>query len=251
MKVRLKFSKSGSMKFIGHLDVMRFFQKVFRRAGIDVSYSKGYSPHQVLSFASPLGVGLTSEGEYLDMQLESLEDPEHFIEQLNQASNEEIKILEYAILEESSKNAMSIVMAADYMLSLKDGYEEIPDYWKKFTDYMNQDQLLVHKKSKKGIKEVDIKPLVYTYASTKKDFIQQTKQNKIDLSAADIYHNHQILFLRVTCGSEKNLKPELVLEGFYHFLGKEWNPYAYQIHRIEVYTKLEDQPMLIPLIEAI
>ena len=46
MKARIKFSKVGSMRFIGHLDLMRFFQKAFRRAKIAISYSQGYSPHQ-------------------------------------------------------------------------------------------------------------------------------------------------------------------------------------------------------------
>ena len=52
MKVRIKFAKSGAMRFIGHLDVMRFFQKAIRRAGIDVAYSEGFSPHQIMSFAA-------------------------------------------------------------------------------------------------------------------------------------------------------------------------------------------------------
>ena len=66
MKTRMRFVKCGSMKFIGHLDCMRFFQKAIRRAKLDVAYSKGYSPHQLMSFASPLGVGVTSDGEYID-----------------------------------------------------------------------------------------------------------------------------------------------------------------------------------------
>ena len=67
MKVRVKFSKYGPVKFIGHLDVMRYFQKAIRRADIDILYSEGYSPHQIMSFASPLGLGITSEGEYMDI----------------------------------------------------------------------------------------------------------------------------------------------------------------------------------------
>ena len=67
MKTRMRFTKTGSMKFIGHLDCMRFFQKAIRRAKLDVAYSQGYSPHQLMSFASPLGVGITSDGEYLDV----------------------------------------------------------------------------------------------------------------------------------------------------------------------------------------
>ena len=57
MKTRIKFSKCGSMRFVGHLDVMRYFQKAFRRAQIPVSYSQGFSPHQLMSFSSPLGIG--------------------------------------------------------------------------------------------------------------------------------------------------------------------------------------------------
>mgnify|MGYP003549721286 FL=1 len=72
IKVRIKFSKHGVMRFIGHLDIMRYFQKVFRRAEIDIAYSGGFSPHQIMSFAQPLGVGLESDGEYMDVELNSM-----------------------------------------------------------------------------------------------------------------------------------------------------------------------------------
>ena len=58
------------MKFIGHLDVMRYFQKAIRRSGVDICYSGGFSPHQVMSFAAPLGVGITSNGEYVDIEVD-------------------------------------------------------------------------------------------------------------------------------------------------------------------------------------
>ena len=58
MKIRIKFRKYGTMKFIGHLDVMRYFQKAIRRADVDVCYMED-SPHQIMSFAAPLGVGIT------------------------------------------------------------------------------------------------------------------------------------------------------------------------------------------------
>ena len=67
MKIRVKFTKEGDLKFIGHLDVMRFFQKVLRRAEVVICYSAGFSPHQIMSFSAPLSLGLTSEGEYMDM----------------------------------------------------------------------------------------------------------------------------------------------------------------------------------------
>ena len=67
MNVRVRFAKYGAVKFIGHLDVLRYFQKAVRRSGLKIAYSQGFHPHQIMSFASPLGVGITSEGEYMDM----------------------------------------------------------------------------------------------------------------------------------------------------------------------------------------
>ena len=71
MKIRIKFRKTGMMKFIGHLDVMRYFQKAIRRADVEICYSGGFSPHQIMSFAAPLGVGITSNGEYVDIEVHS------------------------------------------------------------------------------------------------------------------------------------------------------------------------------------
>ena len=58
MKVRIKFTKEGPMKFVGHLDTMRYFQKAIRRAELPIAFSGGYSPHMIMSFAAPLGVGI-------------------------------------------------------------------------------------------------------------------------------------------------------------------------------------------------
>ena len=72
MKIRIKFRKFGPVRFIGHLDLMRFFQKMIRRADLDIAYSNGFSPHQIMSFAAPLGVGLESNGEYMDIEVHSV-----------------------------------------------------------------------------------------------------------------------------------------------------------------------------------
>ena len=83
MKIRIKFSKHGNMKFIGHLDIMRYFQKAIRRAEIDIVYSEGFSPHQKISFAAPLGVGLLSEGEYMDIEVHTSKPSQEMIKALN------------------------------------------------------------------------------------------------------------------------------------------------------------------------
>lgn len=86
LKIRIKFTKTGPVRYIGHLDVMRYFQKLNRRAGLDVKYTTGFSPHQIMSFAAPLGVGLESFGEYVDIEVNSSLSTSESIAALNNAS---------------------------------------------------------------------------------------------------------------------------------------------------------------------
>ena len=83
------------MKFIGHLDVMRYFQKAMRRAGIDIADSEGMSPHMIMSFAQPLGVGLTSDGEYMDVELRTPIASDEAIRRLNEVGVEGITVTEW------------------------------------------------------------------------------------------------------------------------------------------------------------
>ena len=121
MKIRIKFRKYGIMKFIGHLDIMRYFQKAMRRADIDICYSSGFSPHMIMSFASPLGVGLTSDGEYLDIEIGNEQSSASAVKRLNAVMAEGVEVLSFRrIPEEKASNAMSLVAAADYEVRFRD-----------------------------------------------------------------------------------------------------------------------------------
>lgn len=254
MKVRIKFTKSGPLKFIGHLDVMRYFQKAFRRAELDVEYSQGFNPHQLMSFAAPLGVGLTSDGEYLDISLHSCDAKEIMINRINMAMNEFIQVVDFKLLTQNSKNAMSIVAGADYLVSLKDGYKlmEKAAFMEQFKRFYNQESIIIAKKSKKSEKEVDIKPMIYHIAFEREEFCKAcgtlplSQERK---TVAEVYQNGIKVYMQLATGSVSNLKPELVMEAFCHFIGKEFKDAAYQVHRIEVYAEAETQQMgmLIPL----
>ena len=214
MKVRVKFCKEGAMKFIGHLDIMRYFQKAVRRAGIDVAYSEGFSPHMIMSFAAPLGVGITSTGEYFDMEIKTPVASAEAVERLNQVMADGMKVLSFRkVPDGKAGKAMSLVAAADYQVRFRPGMEPCGDWREKAEAFLAQQEIVVLKKTKKNEKEVDIKPFLY---------------------AAEI--REEELFLQLAAGSVKNTKPELVLEAFYHFCGKEFDPYALLIHRSEVYA---------------
>ena len=120
MKARIKFRKYGVMKFIGHLDVMRYFQKAMRRADIPIAFTKGFSPHMIMSFANPLGVGLTSDGEYFDIELIRPLASRDAIQRLNAVMADGIEIINFVQIPEDKKSTgMSIIEAADYLVFQK------------------------------------------------------------------------------------------------------------------------------------
>ena len=218
MKIRIKFRKYGVMKFIGHLDIMRYFQKAIRRAGIDICYSAGFSPHMIMSFASPLGVGLTSDGEYLDIEIGNELSSASAVHRLNAVMAEGVEVLSFRrIPDEKASNAMSLVAAADYEVRFRDPDVLPENYANAWDSFCGQDAILITKKTKKGERELDLKPLIY----------QAECRPSSDGSC---------IFLRLSAGSADNIKPELVMEAFAAYAGFSIPEFALLIHRKELYA---------------
>ena len=215
MKARIKFRKYGAMKFIGHLDVMRFFQKVMRRADIPIAFSGGFSPHMIMSFANPLGVGVTSDGEYFDIELTEEIDMQAAVARMNENVVEGIEIINMVpISDDKKQTGMSIVAAADYLSSLKNG--EFPEDWKdKANGFMSQPSISIVKKTKKSEKEVDIKPMIY----------------KFEVRDDSVY-------MLVATGSVENLKPELVMQALCGYLDVDVDSVSFTHHRLDVYANI-------------
>lgn len=239
MKIRIKFFKQGDMKFIGHLDVMRYFQKAIRRADVDIRYSEGFSPHQLMSFAAPLSVGLTSNGEYVDIDVNSTGSSAEMIRRINQVSVEGIQVLSYKRLPEKAANAMSIVAAADYTLQFRPGYEpKEPEkeaaWFQEFATFLTSTSIPVSKKTKKGEREMDLAPLIYE----SKTYICQVSEEKQEERGAKEVPG---IFLKLSAGSAANIKPELVLDAYYKSLGQDRPEFAFLIQREEVYAANYDE----------
>lgn len=214
MKVRVRFAKEGVMKFIGHLDIMRYFQKAIRRAEIDIAFSEGFNPHMIMSFAAPLGVGITSTGEYFDMEVRTVLSSEEMVQKLNRVMVDGMRVLSCReVPEGKANNAMSLVAAADYRIAFREGKAPIGDWKEAWKRFLSQETIPIVKKTKKGEKEMDLKPLIY-----------RTEQQDEEI------------FLQLSAGSAANIKPELVLEAFYRYMGQEMDPFALLIHRLEVYA---------------
>ena len=215
------------MKFIGHLDIMRYFQKAIRRAEIPIAFTSGYSPHMIMSFANPLGVGLTSDGEYFDIELTEPIASKEAVRRLNEQMVDGMEIVSFVQIPDDKKSkGMSIVAGADYLSSVKNG--SLPeDLAEKLEAFYAQNEICVVKKTKKSEKEVDIRPMIY----------------KLECRDGKIY-------MRVAAGSVQNLKPELVTEAFVRYLGMEADEVTFTHHRLETFAESEDaegNTTLIPL----
>lgn len=226
MKLRVKFRKYGPVRFIGHLDVMRFFQKAIRRAEIDVAYTSGYSPHQIMTFAAPLGVGLTSNGEYMDIEVHSLVSCQDIKDRLNAASVPGIEIVSVKVLPDDAGNAMASVAAASYTVRFREGREPHCDIASELERFLEKETILITKATKKGSRELDLKAGIYTL----------TWEN-------DAFH------MLVDASSAGNIKPVQIIEALLTQCGEILQENALLITREDVYTNIgtEEEPRLVSL----
>ena len=219
-KIRLKFNKYAHMIFIGHLDLMRYFQKAMRRAEVDISYSAGFSPHQIMSFAQPLGVGVYSNGEYVDISVESLTSSQQICEALNRVMAEGVDILSARLLPEDAKGAMASIAAASYTVTFREG--AVPSFAAEDTlrSFYGQESILIEKETKKGSRSIDLKEHIY------------------ELS----YDGEASAFSMVLdASSGGNIKPNLVMETLYHFAGARPGEFDLIVTREDIFTERTDE----------
>jgi len=234
MRLRIKFSKYGAMKFIGHLDLMRFFQKAVRRAEINIAYSAGFNPHQLMSFASPLGVGLTSNGEYLDIVIND-KDNEIDIEDLQKRLANEmvdgIDIIAISPLSETAGNAMASVAAADYTVIFNEKITLDFDWCSQFATFLQSETIIYTKCTKKVTRDIDLKPLIYKTA---------------------IKPENKAIYMLINASSADSIKPQFVIEAFFDYIGQHLPEFAIDICREEIYanTGTMENPNFIPLIDG-
>ena len=193
---------------------MRLFQKAIRRAKLDVAYSKGFSPHQIISFAAPMPLGMTSEGEYFDGEFNSVTTTKDMMKRLNSVLPDGVKVHDIVLLDDKSKPSMAIVTASDYYIYKNDECEnETLDLLIASIDSMiSKEKIDIVKKTKSKEELSDIKPLIY-----------------------DLKPYKEGIYMLLASGSKDNLKPELVIEALCNESGNIYNRYDYMIHRIETY----------------
>lgn len=188
---RIVFEKIGNSRYISHLDLNRCMFRAIRRSGLPAWYTEGFHPHLYLMFPLALPLGVESICEMMDFRLTEELPPEEILKKLNSALPEGLCALE---VREPGMQTQDIT-GAEYQLCLSTSETDITVLWSAF---MEQPEILIQKKTKKGMKEIDIKPMLKV--------IDQDHQGE-NLS----------LTLHLPAGNEHNLNILAVTEAFQNY----------------------------------
>jgi len=190
-KIISKYSKTGNLKYISHLDVLRFIQRSVKRANIRAKYSEGFNPHMKTAFGFPLSLGNESIGEYFELELHEKIDINDFIINMNNVLPKEMQILKAEYTEET-ESIMSRCAFVEYLINIE--YDELDiDKLNEFFEEMLSTGV-IYKRKKKNKKNKIVEKEINT-----RDYIKYLKAKNTSDNKACI----EVVFLTTETGSMK------------------------------------------------
>ncbi len=229
----LKFTKEKNLKYISHLDLLRLFQRAFKRGGISLSYSKGYNPHPKMGFAQPLSLGTESFGEYLEFETDEMKPGEYYRDIMSECMPDGISILSCNDMRESGKTSAAAAVAyASYVVRGHIEDSAIALLSAGLSEYIKQDEIICQKiNKKKKLVENNIRPLILSFSEVKSD-------------------EDEIVFsMTLRTGSNGNLNPEVLMKSFCEFCKVEYLRHEWDFLRQEMYYQEGERGILTPLSE--
>ena len=160
MRVIAVFEKSMRIRHIGHLDIQRFVQRGLRRSGLPVAYSKGFSPHILVAFASALATGAWGSREIMDVTMENDVTAEEFLCAMNRAMPKEMQCSWAKTVDDKHPAMMASLTAAEYAITLC-GENRNEVFAAAIDKILDMDEVTAVRKTKTGMKECNIRPLIY------------------------------------------------------------------------------------------
>ena len=185
--VRVFYKKYGRAIYISHLDLNRLMQRALARAKLPVWFTQGFNPHLYLTFPLPLSLGVTGLCETMDFRLTKELSFNEVKTVLNKVLPEGIKILRVS----SPVNKPEAIAKSGYEILLNaEGLDK-----QKMETHLNSREIMVDKKTKKGIKTIDIKPFLFMFSC-------KDEENDIKVS------------LTLPAGGQNNINPGLIIDNF-------------------------------------
>lgn len=167
MRTLVKYEKTQAAIYVSHLDTQRAIQRVLRRAGLPIKYTMGFHPHPVLTFAQPLSVGVSSQGDYFEFSLLEHIDPIKLRGLIAAHMPKGFLALDCGYIREEFPSLMAMVKRSDWEIILDDiSYEEGK---KALDDIMAEDVVEIIKTTKKGTRRVDIRQGIFDVTCKKRE----------------------------------------------------------------------------------
>ncbi len=223
MIVRIKYSKTAAGRFLSHLDLLRTFERIFRRAGLPLAFSEGFNPHPKISYGSALAVGVTSDGEYLDVEFTEELPLTDMMKRLKEVSPPGLEVLELRSLDTRGKSLTAVINMARYCVRVplrqalsQSRLDEV------ISRVISEPELIIDRERKTGKTEIDIKKGIYALEGC-------------------IQEGMLVLEMDVQTGSEGNVRPEEILELIRKFGNIDMEE-SLRIHRQGLYIR--DNPLV-------
>lgn len=226
--IRVKYCKNGPIKYISHLNLAQVFTRALRRADIPMVISGGFNPRFRMSFGPPLPLGISSTSEYLDIRVKEEIKPDELVDRLNRVLPQGFKIVKAKIIPLSSDSLVKVISSVFYIITLKlkksvinlskedlsqnrekpnreilrekkvdrelkDLKKEID---KNIKGFLNQEEIVIEKQTKKGIKKISIRPAIINMS------VKKCRGQILEIN----------LWLNI--GQEGNLNPRYVVEAW-------------------------------------
>lgn len=222
----LRFTKEGNMKYISHLDLHRLFKRGLKKAGISTNYSQGFNPHEIVNVVQPLSLGSESSSEYFELETPNVMDMA-LVEEINRSFPKGIAFTYLKKLPITKKNLSAYSEFASYRFSVPAELTE--EQAAKVPSFMDQDQIMILKKSKKTKEPVE-------------------KNIKDQIRTFEAYYQDGCLcgecILR--CASNETLNPVLLVQSLCTFAGFEAEKSAVSIRRLELFGLKDGQLISLP-----
>ena len=214
---RALFQKTGNAIFISHLDLMRLFQRAFKRAGLPLTHTHGFNPRPSVSIALPLSVGVESQCEILDFDLDGEAVPCDIIcDKLNHALVEGVHVL--SVYDDGAKTKHLAYLDCRVDLEYDAGIPE--NAQSAISNLFSGPSLTVEKKSKNGNTEQDLIPMIRSLRVEKQD------------------GNTLCIFAKICC-QNPTLNPAQLVSAIEKYL-PEYVPDFSKCSRVEIYDANEE-----------
>ena len=224
------FAKHGPARFLGHLDLQTLFHRALHRAKLPASYSNGFNPHLLVSFAQPLPLGMSSRVELLDIDMNETVPPSELVDKLNASLPDGIEVLAAKLMPLGSKSTASAVSGALYEMEFPYDKTLRGNLDAAIGQILASKELFIEKKTKRTVTQADIRPDIAS-------LVNISTGGRILVSAV------------LATGSYRNLKPEFAARLIAEHGGALFSPFAMRYVRQKIYLNgmgglIGDEPNL-------